>query len=272
MQAISDFAIENYATNIDLVIERLNAFASSGGNTQKKVIYRKDDEYMEFLPMLVYLEEDTCPNMVRLIKAVLDIGVTKKEASKALVQFYNWHVGHFTEESFEVVKLFLQHGADPSFVYEKEYDNSCLHILCANKMEDYSLRHLELLLQNGADPNIELGSYQYATPLHLVQDPPEFGPHHYGENSILATKLLVKHGANINARDELGMTPLHRLLGNMNSGEEKYSEEEKKCFESTLLDLGADKSIADNEGRLPSWDFVLDKEKREPYDAKEGLM
>jgi ankyrin repeat protein len=67
-----------------------------------------------------------------------------------------------------------------------------------------------------------------------------------------AIRILVKHGAKLDAQDHLGYTPLHVAL-------------EHTCSDSAtaLLDLGADPTIRDKEGRTPA-QLVTDNVKLYP--------
>ena len=82
-----------------------------------------------------------------------------------------------------------------------------------NKME-----FLEYLLSNGADPNIETlrnekNHLPQTTPLmdicgYLVYD--------FSQNALEVAKLLIKYGADINYKNELGQTPASKALENAN--------------------------------------------------------
>lgn len=78
--------------------------------------------------------------------------------------------------------------------------------------------------------------------------------------------LLVKYGANINVRDEDGQTPLlygrifnRSLICNLYSIAAAHASHIPTM--KLLLQLGADPTIADNDGTLPSSVAQTDEEK-----------
>lgn len=99
---------------------------------------------------------------------------------------------------------------------------------------------LELLIKHGGDVNAasEDSADKGATLLH--------GEAASGKAPII--KTLVELGAKVNARDDLGRTPLMMLAEQLEWIER--TESEKRCIEAlkTLLDLGADASLKDNFG------------------------
>jgi ankyrin repeat protein len=89
---------------------------------------------------------------------------------------------------------------------------------------------LERLIQGGADVNFrEPGG---STPLHAAA--------RNTDAEGRAIRILIKHGANPNAQDDLGYTPLHVAMEHAHAGSAM-----------TLLELGADRTICDQEGRTP---------------------
>lgn len=87
---------------------------------------------------------------------------------------------------------------------------------------------VRLLLANGANPNIpstlEVG---YNSPLHTACT----------RNSIEIAELLIKAGADVNARNQLGQTVLHIAARQRNVPLAKY-----------LLSVGVDPTIRDTNG------------------------
>jgi ankyrin repeat protein len=67
---------------------------------------------------------------------------------------------------------------------------------------------------------------------------------------IGAAKLLVKFGANINAQDNEGLTPFHNAIRTCNFAFGS-TDSERTEYAKDLLLLGADGSIPDNKGKTP---------------------
>lgn len=175
---------------------------------------------------------------------------------------------------FKKIKLLLEHGADPNFLYQD--GSTPLH-------KFYSDQELvKLLLEYGADPNIQ--NEDGLTPLDIVIDTggydktvkylmengayPNIDSEIYSDvitrNNFSALKILLKHGvdpslfldsaisyrkqkmmkilleygANPNIQDEYGATPLHSasMLGNLKMVE-------------ILLENGADYTLKDIDGK-----------------------
>jgi hypothetical protein len=114
------------------------------------------------------------------------------------------------------------------------------------------------LLKNGADLNVKNGAGK--TPLQVAlgegktqlaevffeegarDDPQEllFVLARSGVDDRDSLALLVQHGADVNAMDEAGLTPLHIAV-----------LDGQRLLTKRLIDLGADVDVADNHGRTP---------------------
>jgi ankyrin repeat protein len=95
----------------------------------------------------------------------------------------------------------------------------------------------KFLLERGADPDVK--DTEDETPLHHAS---AFG-------SVQGAQLMLKYGANINARSERGHTPLHRLLDGLDDSYDTID-----MFLDTirfLLEHGADIDALDNDHTTP---------------------
>jgi hypothetical protein len=67
------------------------------------------------------------------------------------------------------------------------------------------------LLAVGADPKVA-GRHRHATPLHYAADGWVSGPVWDAKRQVKTIEVLLESGANINAQDKNGATPLHRAV------------------------------------------------------------
>ena len=95
----------------------------------------------------------------------------------------------------ELLKLLVEHGADVNAPDER----GATPLSYLFKEQDFSA--IKYLLEAGADPNITINSI---TPLHYAA--------HIGFSHL--ARLLINHGANINAKNCFGRTPLHDAILN----------------------------------------------------------
>jgi ankyrin repeat protein len=109
----------------------------------------------------------------------------------------------------EIVELLLKKKADPN---AKTVDGfTPLHISTYKGFYEIS----KLLLNSGANPNI-LTNNRY-TPLHqLIKSKSIYIKH---------IELLVDKGADIDAKDENGITPIHLIVGKLDSNQEPLTNE-----------------------------------------------
>jgi ankyrin repeat protein len=122
---------------------------------------------------------------------------------------------------------------------QDEFGFGILHGAVQN--DDTSL--VTMLIEAGANVNGQ--NKDGIAPLHIVQYPE-------------MAALLVAQGADPNIRSRKGQTPLHTQAA---EGDEAYDVIEK------LLELGADKSITDNEGKT-----AADLARSRDADALESLL
>jgi ankyrin repeat protein len=99
--------------------------------------------------------------------------------------------------NFMMAKVLLNRGADVNVKVTGEDSRPCLHAACLCR----SVEMVRLLLENEADPDAST-STDMRTPLHWAAQ----------KDHLEITKILVKFGANISARDKFGFTPRHLAL------------------------------------------------------------
>ncbi|KAH0543142.1 hypothetical protein FGG08_002487 [Glutinoglossum americanum] len=156
---------------------------------------------------------------VEAVRALLNHGVDVNEGSRTGTALERAVIGR----SEEMVHLLLEHGADPNLfaslsnLVDGSYDEERTPELLERK-----LRMMRLLLDRGAKPNRSPGS----TILHKVAS---------RDYPIEATRLLLDYGANVNALDATGDTPLH-YLG-------RRETEKAANLMKLLLENGADPTI-----------------------------
>ena len=98
-------------------------------------------------------------------------------------------------------QLLLEHGANIN-ARNKE-GQTPLHLLLLAMDEDLDIDTIQFFLERGADADAV--DNNHLTLLHEVS---------YNGN-VNAAQLLLEHGANINARNKEGHTPLHRVLADL---------------------------------------------------------
>jgi len=125
-----------------------------------------------------------------------------------------------------------------------------LHLVCRYYQEDNLLELVDDLLLHGADVNAKANKLNISkhykvfsglTPLHLI-----FGCCADIWSSLMAiVQLFVENGADVNAEDDDGYSPLHYLFF--------YYHQKKDLFEilQFLLENGADINVKDKDGWTP---------------------
>ncbi len=134
----------------------------------------------------------------------------------------------------------IKQGADVNCLNSKKQSPLILSIIANNPKVFY------FLLEHGADPNLQVAGNH--TPLHYLTDKCRRG---IIWNSA-EIKALVDKGANVNAQDAEGKTPLMAMV--------PYSSYYVSDDEvETILKLGADPNIQDKDGETSLYKAAYDK-------------
>ncbi|CAN0435725.1 unnamed protein product, partial [Scytosiphon promiscuus] len=125
-------------------------------------------------------------------------------------------------------KLLLWHRAD--FTTPDSYGHTPLHKAALHNKPGM----VDLLVEMGANVRAR-GSTDEKTPLHMAAE----------VRAVSAARSLLLHGADVNKRDVLGMSPLHRAA---------FVSENDQAAEmiELLLEWGADEKAVDHRGRTPA--------------------
>lgn len=110
-----------------------------------------------------------------------------------------------------------------------------LHLAAAG----YRTEIVELLLAAGADPNART-NHRHSGPLHYAADGYVSGPVWDPKRQVKTLQCLVKAGAEVNAPDKNGATPLHRAVRTRCADAVEY-----------LLSVGADPKRKNLPGSTP---------------------
>lgn len=92
----------------------------------------------------------------------------------------------------------------PHWIYAKD---TALHVAAAG----YRIEIAKMLLKAGANPN-SAENHRRSAPLHYAADGYVISDLWNDKNQVAMIRLLLKVGAEINAQDKNGATPLHRAV------------------------------------------------------------
>ena len=147
----------------------------------------------------------------------------------------------------EIVRLLLDHGADPEANAEGDMGEKPLHKVSCGKSrsQEDGVRVAQLLLECGADVNSRRNDRW--TPLHIASWSGKFE----------VVQVLIDHTAEVDAVDDLGKTPLHDVL------QGKYeSQEDGVRIAQLLLGHGADVNAKSRAGTTPLTQAMASRKER----------
>jgi ankyrin repeat protein len=183
------------------------------------------------------------------VKALLDAGAgvgKDKHDNPALVFAISTEVPpEKVEDHVAIINLLVDAGADTRSLRRGQSAlQSCFHCLRMNK-ENVVIRTIEVLLRR--DPGLlECRNEEGLTPLMYLLNEGMLCP--------AVAKALVDAGADVEAADQRGRTPLHHLLGGGRGGCAKYLE--KWEILQLLLGAGARATACDGEGKTVLMDAL----------------
>lgn len=151
----------------------------------------------------------------------------------------------------EIVQILLENGADPNVEIDHGYYKSTPLVLATIRG---SLEIMRMLIKYKAEVT-RYRSDNLSTPLHLMVT-----NRLYEDQTIAMLQLLLQHGANINCVDKNGNTPLH-LAVCCNRGHSDTST----SLEEFLLESGADMMAKNNQQSMPLH-MAVDKKGTDPIE------
>ena len=146
--------------------------------------------------------------------------------------------------SLAMTRVLLKHGADANAAY-----SSGITALHSAMERGTAIGVVETLVEAGADIEAKCdrnyrawGSLEGLTPLHIAAV----------LCNIKELRALLRKGANVNAVNSNGQTPLHVLCQRTSVKDDGSNMRWEECFARNLLWCGADETLTDDEGRTPS--------------------
>ncbi|KAI1083022.1 ankyrin repeat-containing domain protein [Whalleya microplaca] len=138
-----------------------------------------------------------------------------------------------------VVQVLLDRGANPDHIAVKSARYRALHIAARDANEPL----VRILLEAGASENARLDqSMGGDTPLHLAVSSSQKGSQY-----VRAARTLLEFGAEVNALNENGNTPLLMAIN---------LKEQNEDMVKTLLEFGADPDKLDSNGHSPLYHSI----------------
>ncbi len=150
--------------------------------------------------------------------------------------------------NFQMMTLLTKQGADLNNENCVSFE-SVTPLMRSVSQPFANLQVMQFLLDNGADANYQTKNGQDALMFLLKQQwSSPFGSHAVANFLAVALPALVQHGANVNAADIAGNTPLMYLIS---SGYNMYSFNSAMYALNYLVSHGADVNHQNNVGQTP---------------------
>ena len=214
----------------DLAIE----FLHTGSTPYKEwfknfFVYDFNVQYDAFKPPFNSLQIAAYFGITGLVQQLLARGVSATEETSDGRQTLLFAI----HADLALLRSLLDEGADPNLDTSQRFGPPFYELLMRNP----EIERVRLFLEYGADPT-------------LLDDVNSNGVHYFAyegkDPDVLS--LLVEKGADVNARDKWGETPLHNLL--------HVSDPSLEVLHG-LIKYGADVNIEDNEYQRPLYEVAL---------------
>ena len=200
----------------------------------------KDGSKAQSAELFQAIDTGDASKVSQLLNGGVAVNVTNEKGMPPLVFLFSMSPYRGTpKERLEIARLLLSHGAAPNGLVPLSVNSSRVPVLVWAIQSTQSFEVVRLFLKYGADPTME-GSKSLFASVFL------------GRKRIVT--LLIDAGAQVNARDDFGQTPLF-LVNTLTVAKE-------------LVGRGANVNAIDNEGRSVV-EYLSDPRK---HCGKEGCM
>jgi len=190
----------------------------------------KNKNHLQQTPLMVAIKNNNIAFITKLLeKYPLDILIDAKDI------YGNTALHYAIDRSLSEATYFLI-KAKTNINAQNNLGQTPLHIAFEKNNYDAA----DLLLASKANPN--LTDHLKRTPLHILAK-------HLDDNGQINTLLLsklIKHGANVNAQDQVGLSPLHIVLTKFGNKNNQIQDDFNRInFARLLLKYKANPNIQD---------------------------